>query len=429
MRVRLRLNSYLLPLLTIGASIMELLDPSVIWRGLVLVFGGMWLVGWLWARSLRNHLQLTREMRFLWAQVGDKLEEQFTLTNDGALPATWIELVDHSTLPGYSAARAISVDNMETNTWHTNGVCLRRGIYQLGGTTLRSGDPFGIYTLEIHQPESSRMVVMPPIIPLPSMEIMPGGWTGEGRPRPNLLEQTVNASSVREYVQGDSLKLIHWPTTARHDRLYTRIMDGSPASNWWIALDVDSSVQAGDDPESTIELGVILAASLADRGMRARYEVGLLANGSQTVWLKPGAGEHHRLEILRALAVLERGHLPLSELLERSTPALGHRASLIIITPSVSSDWVSSLPHLLRRGISPTVILMDPASFGAQQSSEALAGLLAEMGLPRFILNRDLLQRPEARPGWRGQWEWRVTPTGKAVPMQPPGDLSWRRLG
>jgi hypothetical protein len=72
---------------------------------------------------------------------------------------------------------------------------------------------------------------------------------------------------------------------------------------------------------------------------------------------------------------------------------------------------------------------MDPASFGAQQSSEALAGLLAEMGLPRFILNRDLLQRPEARPGWRGQWEWRVTPTGKAVPMQPPGDLSWRRLG
>lgn len=429
MAARVRLNSILLPLLAIGMSIMELLDPSMIWRILVMVFGGMWLIGWLWVRSLKNNLRLTREMRFLWAQVGDKLEEQFTLTNDGALPATWIELVDHSTLPGYSAARAIGIGNNETNTWHTTGVCARRGIYQLGGTTLRSGDPFGIYTVEIHQPEHSKMVVMPPVIPLPSIEITPGGWTGEGRPRPNLLEQTVNASSVREYVHGDSLKLIHWPTTARHDKFYTRIMDGSPASNWWLALDADASVQAGDDPESTIELGVILAASLADRGMRARYSVGLLANGLETTWLKPESGEHHRLEILRALAVLQRGHMPLAEMLERAIPALSQRTSLIIITPSVSSDWVSSLTRLQRRGISPTIILMDPVSFGAPQRVDSLAGMLAEMGVPRFILSRDLLHRPEARPGWRGQWEWRITPTGKAVPMRPPGDLSWRKLG
>ena len=429
MRVRVRLNSFLLPLLTIGALIMQLMDPSMVWRALVMVFGGMWLIGWLWVRSLRNHLRLTREMRFLWAQVGDKLEEQFTLTNNGPLPATWIELVDHSTLPGCSAARATSLASTETNTWHTTGVCIRRGIYQLGGTTLRSGDPFGSYTVEIHQSESSRMVVMPPIIPLPSIEIMPGGWTGEGRPRPNLIEQTVNASSVREYVHGDSLKLIHWPTTARHNNLYTRILDGSPASNWWIALDVDSTVQAGDDPVSTVELGVILAASLADRGMRARYSVGLLASGLQTIWLKPADGEHHRLEILRALAVIERGHVPLSDLLERSIPALGQRTSLIIITPSVSSDWMSSLPRLQRRGISPTIVLMDPASFGAPQRVDSLAEALAQMGVPRFILGQDLLHRPEARPGWRGQWEWRFTPTGKAVPLRPPGDLSWRRLG
>ncbi|MEW6406976.1 MAG: DUF58 domain-containing protein [Chloroflexota bacterium] len=429
MTVHVRLNSYLLPALTIGAFIMELIDPSMIWRALAIVFGGMWLIGWMWARSLSRHLRLTREMRFLWAQVGDKLEEQFTLTNSGILPATWIELVDHSTLPGYTAARAISAEGNETNSWHTNGACTRRGIYQLGGTTLRSGDPFGIYTVEVHWPECSKMVVMPPIIPLSSIDIMPVGGMSEGRPRPNLLEQTVNASSVRQYVQGDSMKLIHWPTTARHNQFYTRLMDGSPAGNWWIALDVDSNVQAGDDPESTIELGVILAASLADRGMRAHYSVGLLASGMQTAWLPPRSGEHHRLEILRALAVIERGHMPLAELLEHAIPVLGQRNSLIMITPSVSSNWVSLLPRLQRRGIRPTVILMDPASFGSVQRADALAEMLAEMGIPRFILDRSLLQQPEARPGWRGQWEWRITPTGKAIALHPPGDLSWKRLG
>ena len=432
MTARARINSILLPVLTIGMLIMQLLDPSIIWKTLIMVFGGMWLIGWLWVRSLKNSLRLTREMRFVWAQVGDKLEEQFTLTNDGALPATWIELVDHSTLPDYSAARAIGIGNKETNTWHTTGVCTRRGVYELGGTTLRSGDPFGIYTVEIHQPESSKMVIMPPVIPLPSVEIMPAGWMGEGRPRPSVIEQTVNASTVREYAHGDDLKLIHWPTTARRNKFYTRVMDGAPASNWWIALDVDSNVQAGDDPESTVELGVILAASLADRGIRARYSVGLFASGaseSKTTWLKPQPGEHHRLEILRALATLKPGHMPLSELLEHAIPALGHRTSLIIITPSVSSDWLKSLPRLQQRGISPTILLMDPGSFGASQHADALAGVLAEMGISRFILTRDLLQRPEIRPGWRGQWEWRITPTGRAIAMRPPGDLSWRKLG
>jgi uncharacterized protein (DUF58 family) len=305
----------------------------------------------------------------------------------------------------------------------------RRGIYQLGGTTLRSGDPFGIYTVEIFHPESSKMVVMPPVIALPSIEIAPAGGTGEGRPRPNLIEQTVNASSVREYMQGDSLKLIHWPTTARHDRFYTRLMDGSPAGNWWIALDVDSSVQAGDDPESTIELGVILAASLADRGIRAHYSVGLLASGAQTAWISPGFGEQHRLEILRELAVIARGHMPLSELLERAAPALGQRNSFIIITPSVSSEWVSSLPRLERRGIRPTVILMDPASFGVGQRADSLAAILANMGIPHFILDRGLLQQPGAHPGWRGQWGWRITPMGRAIAIRPPGDLAWRRVG
>ena len=425
----MRLNSILLPLLTLGMLVMRVLDPSVVWQALTVAFGGAWLIAWLWARSLKSHLRLMREVRYEWAQVGDKLEEQFSLTNDGLAPATWVEIVDHSNLPDYSAGRAVGIGGYETNTWRTTGLCTRRGIYTLGGTTLRSGDPFGIYSIEVHQPESSTLVVMPPVVPLPAIEILPSGWMGEGRPRPNMPEQTVNAISVREYQQGESLKQVHWPTSARRRKLYTRILDGAPANDWWIALDVDANVQAGQGWENTVELGILIAASLADRGLRARHSVGLLASGGQSVWLKPQAGEAHRLEILRALAMLEPGHQPLAELLDRSSPTFGNRTSLILITPSITNEWLTSLTRLLRKGISPTVVLMDPASFGESHSADSLAAVLGGMGIPRFVLNRDLFQRPEARPGWRGQWEWRITATGKAISMHAPGDITWKRLG
>jgi uncharacterized protein (DUF58 family) len=431
MTTRVRLNSVVLPLLTLGMLGMQLLDPSKIWQALIVAFGGLWLIAGLWAWSLKHYLRLTREVRFTWAQVGDALEEQFTLTNDGPFSATWVELIDHSTLPGYSAARATGVDNQFANVWRTTGTCQRRGVYELGGTTLRSGDPFGIYSVEIFLPEKSTLVVMPPVIPLPSVEIMPAGWMGDGRPRPNIVDQTVNAGTVREYVHGDSPKLIHWPTTARHGKFYSRQLDGAPASDWWIVLDVDSKVQVGQGWENTTELGIILAASLADRVLRARHPqaVGLIASGRQTVWLKPQSGERHRFEVFHALAMLESGHLPLSELLERANPKLGNRTSLIVITPSIKSDWLPPLTHLFWKGITPTVLLMDPSSFDARQSADSLAGTLAEMGIPRFILNRSLLKQPEAHPGWRGQWGWRITPSGRAISTRPPGDLTWKRLG
>ena len=64
------------------------------------------------------------------------------------------------------------------------------------------------------------------------------------------------------------------------------MLDGAPASDWWVVLDVDLKVQVGQGWENTTELGIILAASLVDRGLRARHPqgVGLLASGNQTVW-------------------------------------------------------------------------------------------------------------------------------------------------
>jgi uncharacterized protein (DUF58 family) len=151
--------------------------------------------------------------------------------------------------------------------------------------------------------------------------------------------------------------------------------------------------------------------------------------GESTVWLKPAPGGEHRLQIMRALALLETGPLPLGELLERAAPALGHHTSLIVITPSMDASWLASLARLMWRGVSPTVLLIDPASFGSGLRADTLANVLAGMGIHRHVLTRDLLARPEARPGWRGQWEWRISATGRAIPLRPPGDTTWRGLG
>jgi uncharacterized protein (DUF58 family) len=312
-------------------------------------------------------------MRFGWAQVGDKIVERFTLVNDGRPSALWVEVADHSTIPDYQASRGTGVSGQHSIKWHREAICTRRGLFTLGPTTVQTGDPFGLYTVTLHYPASLPLIVLPPIVPLPTIEVAPGGRVGAGRPRAHALERSVSATGVREYRPDDSLRWIHWRTSARHDSLFVRLFDGTPASNWWILLDMDRHVQVGEGPDATEEHAVILAASLADRGLRSGQAVGLVAHGEQLVWLPPREGEGQRWEVLRSLALVSLGSRPLAELLAgmrhyRGTggPALEQYTSLVIITPAVDTAWVEALVPLLRRGVIPTVLLLDPVSFFAR---------------------------------------------------------------
>ncbi len=309
-----RLDSRLLPTLVGLLLLLQLALPYRGWMILLAVLGGGWLVSYLWTRSLVRGLQLTREMRFGWAQVGDRLQERLTLINNGWAPALWVEVLDHSDLPDYTVSSVRYVGGHDTTQWHVDGICTRRGLFTLGPTSLQTGDPLGLYTVHLYYPDSAALLVTPPILPLPAIQVAPGGQAGEGRrPRAATLERTVSAAGVRDYLPGDSLHWVHWPTSAHRDRLFVRLFDNLPAGHWWVLLDMERRVQVGEGWDSTEEHAIVLAASLASRGLQRGHAVGLMTHGQTLTWLPPRTGPSQRLAILRALARIAPGPRPLAE--------------------------------------------------------------------------------------------------------------------
>jgi uncharacterized protein (DUF58 family) len=271
-------------------------------------------------------------------------------------------------------------------------------------------------------------MVMPPVIPLPFIAVAPGNQASEGRQSTQTFEQTVSASTARLYLPGDSLHHIHWPLSARHDQLFVRLFDSTPSSDWWIFLDMNRQVQLGAGQDSTEENSIILAASLADRGLSQRHAVGMVAFGQQALWLPPKAGTHRRWEILRALATLHPGESSLADVLARSRSAIQRHASLVIITADTQGDWLEALLPFTWSGSQPTVLILDPLSFGGQRNAGLLIDALIQCGIPHYPISRELFDRPEAHPGTAGRWEWRISATGRAVPIQRPKDMDWRAL-
>lgn len=436
MKTTVRLNAKVLPVIAGLALLMQIIDPSRVWVILLIGIGGAWLVCRWWARQLARSLRFEREMRFGWAQVGDRLEERFTLTNTFSLPATWVTLQDHSTLPDHYASVATGVDAASTSQRHVKTQCTRRGIYTLGGTTLETGDPFGMYTITLEDPTSSTLAVMPPVVSLPKFRILSSSGAGEGKPRRYSLEETINVSQTREMQPNDPMRLIHWKTTAHHSstqngwgsKFFVRQFEGAPAGDWWIVLDLDKACQLGTGWDSTEEHAVILAASLAAQGLNEDHPLGISINGENSEWIVPRRNEYQLRSLLKALAVASPSELSLNDYLTRVGGSLGSHCSLLIITTNTDVVWTQSILPLMWRGIMPTLFLLDPVSFGGEGNTKAISELFQTLSLPCHVIPKEMLDRPQARPGHEGEWEWRISATGKAVAVRE-AQADWRGLG
>jgi hypothetical protein len=153
----------------------------------------------------------------------------------------------------------------------------------------------------------------------------------------------------------------------------------------------------------------------------------MTVNGEEPSWLVPRRNEYQQRALLKALAVAAPSAMGLHDYLQRIGPSLGNQSCLLIVTANVNPEWAESLLPMMWRGIFPTVFLLDPVTFGGNGDSKPIGDALQAMGVLCHVISRDMLDKRQIRPGQEGEWEWRVSGTGKAVAVKIPV-ADWRRL-
>jgi hypothetical protein len=117
----------------------------------------------------------------------------------------------------------------------------------------------------------------------------------------------------------------------------------------------------------------------------------------------------------------------LRDYLQRIGPSLPGNGCLLIITSNANVQWTEALLPLMWRGIRPTVFMLDPLSFGGTEDARPASDSLRMMGIPCHIIPREMLDRHQIQPGHEGEWEWRISGTGKAIAVKTP-TADWRKL-
>lgn len=350
---------------------------SVILRSqlLFLVSIFLWIVlgvAYLWARYCLVNLSYRRQLAADRLYLGEETELHMEITNAKILPMPWLRVDDLMPI-------TINVTSQQTEEekdgehrrlvtvlglrWYERVIRryrvrgLRRGYWTFGPAQLRSGDIFGFDIKRMVDETPTHLLVYPRIVPVTALGLPAQHPLGDLRMARRVIEDPLRMMGVREYVQGDNFRHIHWKASARSRDLQTKVFDPSASRPVGIFLNISTAAYFNEGYDWNLrEFGITAAASLTRQLWIDGYTIGLFANSSvagsmQHIRIRPRQHPEQLEQILAALARIEetRGRWPLERLLQLEAPRLPYGATLVIITAVLTPALEQALLDLRRR--------------------------------------------------------------------------------
>jgi uncharacterized protein (DUF58 family) len=399
-----------------GAIIGAVATNSDFYERVIIFCAILILISYFWTYLSTRKVTITRRARGLRQQFGSVFEEQYEIKNLLPFSKIWLEVEDGAGLPGGRATRVLSnLKKRSSRSFSTYTLLSRRGEYILGPTKVKSGDPFGLFVTETSIIGDKKLLVLPYLVSLADFPfpvgLLPGG-SAIRRKTPEV--QPPRVSSVREYTPSDSLNRIHWPTTARKDRLMVKEFEQDPLADVWIFLDAQSSVHIRAEmhsfqfsakgplwwlqqvhgevvslPDDTFEYATCIAGSIARYLSRRDQVVGFAAGGQTRLILSAEKGERQLSKVLETLALLKcEGKLPFPAFVNSLSTQIPKGSTIILVTPTTNEKLMDTISQLFQRGMKPVVVLLNPYSFSGLTMPDLLISRLTYWKVPYTVVGK-----------------------------------------
>jgi uncharacterized protein (DUF58 family) len=323
---------------------------SVLWvafgERLLLAVAAFFLIaitlGTGYVRLAAPRVAILRRISPIQVHDGDRAIVEVTLES----PRRIYQVAVEDTVHGLGSAHFIAdrVEPAQPMVARYEILCRPRGVYQVGPADVRVRDPLGLTESGGTTGSADRLVVYP------AVEDLIGVPSGRGHdPTVNTSRAAFSHSggedffTLREYAQGDDLRRVHWPSSAKRDELMIKQLEMPWQSRAFIVLDPR---RTGNSHGETFEHAVRGAASVLRHLFRSGY--------TPTLWAGAGSGTLVGSAETYALAMEE----------------------LAAIEPLDSIDLSTAIARLRRSGVAGGVLVLvsGPPDAADLAAFRALAG-------------------------------------------------------
>jgi uncharacterized protein (DUF58 family) len=356
--------------------------------GLVLV--SLAALGWtrLLARPLRLHRSVDRDRPV----EGDDVVVRVELEADGGVLPGSVTLHDPA---GGLGERDVTVprDGKRLRTAYRVSR-VPRGRYRFTDAQVAIEDPFGLARREQPLPDTGTLLVYPRLTKLASL-FSERGLRSHGAGRVLLRRSAgFELHSVREYQSGESLRRVHWPSTARRQQLMVKELEDAPRDEVVVVLDAQGGFSAGAPPDSSFDAQVRAAGSILwTHARRARNARLVVTGGAAANVVSVRSYERDWPRAMEALASAEQdGRRPVEAYVADDAGVAARASDLVVVTPALRPTLVETLVARAVGREQVSVVYVDLPSYeGRRRRAVGIEGAalrLEAAGVPVAVLRR-----------------------------------------
>ena len=144
-----------------------------------------------------------------------------------------------------------------------------RGRYVVEEARATVDDPFGLARMDVELDARGSLLVYPRLVSLDRLFSESGAHAQDGRRLLLRRPSGFDLHSVREYEQGESLRKVHWKTTARRGQLMVKELEDAPRDEIAVILDADASAVVEDSFDVQVRAAGSILRAHASHGRRA----------------------------------------------------------------------------------------------------------------------------------------------------------------
>jgi uncharacterized protein (DUF58 family) len=261
---------------------------------------------------------------------------------------------------------------------------LPRGRYAFDDVRLEIADPFGLESVDVELPEPGALLVYPRLERLERLFSDSGTHSHDGRRLLLRRQSGFELHGVREYAQGESLRRVHWRSTARRGQLMVKELEDAPRDEIAVLLDADASAVVAE----SFDVQVRAAGSILDAYVRRGRRAVLVLNSQQRDVQQvhsPAADWRRALELLAAAEPSATSSV--ARLLAEHDGPAARALELALVTARLEPALVDRLIQraLSRRKVS--LVYVDAASFnGGARRPDPLLLRLDAAGIPLAVV-------------------------------------------
>ena len=263
---------------------------------------------------------------------------------------------------------------------------LPRGRYVFEEARALIEDPFGLASARVPLEAPGALLVRPRPAAVERL-FSDEGPTRAGGSRLAVRRPTgFDVHGVREWGEGESLRHVHWRSTAKRGRLMVKELEDAPRDEVAVLLDARAETVVGE----SFDVGARVAASILRAQVAQHRDARLYVNGArpESHPVRSLGGDWEAA--LDALAAAEPdGRAPVEALLRDDAPA-SKSLELVVITSAVTRGLVERLVQLARARRPASLVYVVPASFaeGARELPEPGLVRLGAAGVAVAVVRR-----------------------------------------